>query len=129
MLTLANVMLWTPATVALLQGSPVGFQLKVRAGIGALVGAFGAFAGISLWLIRPMALRVTRVYLVLLGCAQLETLAMTQMLGPPTDVVHALVPRLAVEAAAGLGGVIFWWLYFSHSRRVKATYGPDAARA
>ena len=117
-------------TVSLADGAgatPVGRYLLILASLGVAVAAFGTFAGVRLWLVRPGALRVTRAYLIMLGALQVLTLVMTRMLGPPGEVAHALVPNQIMGGIGGLAGAVFWWLYFSHSKRVKATYTATGA--
>ena len=80
------------------------------------VAVFGAIAGLHLWSVRPRAVKLTRVYLVLLAILPLVNAG----LAAGFATTSALTPMMAVVMILGAA---FWWAYFSHSRRVKATYG------
>lgn len=99
-----------------------GIYIVLRATAGAVVSVFGALAGLYLWMLRPGALRLTRIYLVLLALLPLGQLAASILLPVPAGV-QLPAPSVQVPTALlGVAGAMFWWLYFSNSRRVRATY-------
>lgn len=108
--------------------SHVAAFLLMSGAASIVVAASGAYAGLRLWLVRSNALATVRVYLVILGIAGVFHAVLPGLL-LPIGLADQLLPHGVVRAVATAGGAAFWWLYFSHSRRVKATYGPRATAA
>jgi hypothetical protein len=94
------------------------------------VVAFGMVAGIRLWKVKPGAVALAKIYLVLnLAMAVVGTL-----LGPdfrPLYEAMARRPGVGMDLrlfqwigfAWGIVWFLIWFSYFSVSKRVKATYG------
>jgi hypothetical protein len=106
--------------------SNAGLYILARATAGAAVSAFGAIAGVYLWMLRPRALRLARVYLVLLALLPLGLLAAASLFPVPAGVKLPAPPVQVPTTLATVAGATFWWLYFSNSRRVRATYKSSA---
>ncbi len=90
-----------------------------------LLGAFSLYAGICLWRVRPNALRLVKVYFVLvLSIATLAILAsvVTTHSAPSSETPQT---NVLTDGARMLIGVAIWWSYFKKSKRVKATYGAN----
>jgi hypothetical protein len=96
---------------------------------GLLVVSLGAWAGVQLWRVSPGAIRLVRVYLIALGALPLVTAVLPMLLlgigdfGLFFDQVRTFASLQAVLGAA------VWWMYFSKSRRVQATWSAKAIRA
>jgi hypothetical protein len=90
--------------------------LIARTLLGFVVSATGLRAGLRRWRLHPRALITTRVYLVLLAIGGVVGLRLPSEFGFSITLSDLYVATVTVAGSA------FWLLYFSHSRRVKATY-------
>jgi hypothetical protein len=81
------------------------------------LSAFGFYAGVRLWSSSPNAPWIARIYLVMLGLVGLAGLALPRLFGLSLEYLQF---RLSLSSVVSAG---VWLVYFSHSRRVKATYG------
>jgi uncharacterized protein DUF2569 len=99
-----------------------GLYILLRAAAGAAVAAVGALAGVYLWMLRPGAVRLARIYLVLLALLPLGLLAVSSLFPVPAGVELPAPPVQVPTTLFSVAGATFWWLYFSNSRRVRATY-------
>jgi hypothetical protein len=88
--------------------------------IGVMI--FGFYAGITLYLIKPWAVKIAKIYLLSLLGYSFISILLPLFVGFPQDVVTPLME----EMAKGVGGpviyVLIWFLYLSKSKRVEATY-------
>ena len=75
--------------------------------------------GLSLWRVRPHALRWVRVYLVVGSCLMMIAGVQRQATYEPTSSSYEN------PVAGAVGYAITWWLYFRNSKRVKATFGRN----
>ncbi len=87
-----------------------------------LVTAFSIVAGIMLWTVRPKAVSVAKLYLVVLVVFSVLDLVLISGAGLPEPAASAAVN-------AGITGIfrsgiyaLIWFLYLSKSDRVHATY-------
>jgi hypothetical protein len=95
--------------------------------VGLALAGYGLFVGLRLWFVRPGAIRLVRVYLVVLGASQLVQLVFPYLVGLPSQLAQRVLAQQLPLALVTVGGSFFWWQYFSHSRRVRATYSPAQA--
>jgi hypothetical protein len=103
----------------------VASDTALEAVFNLLLGAFSLYAGICLWRVRPNALRLVKVYFVLvLSIATLAILAsvVTTHSAPSSETPQT---NVLTDGARMLIGVAIWWSYFKKSKRVKATYGAN----
>ena len=98
----------------------------VEAGFNLSLGTFSVYTGISLWRRTGNALRLVKIYfIVVLILAALAiasgimTLTATPASEPPSQ------DNLLTIGIRMLIGVAIWWSYFKKSKRVKATYGDN----
>ncbi len=103
-------------------GTFVAFNLA----LGVVVAGVGMYAGVRLWSLSPGALRVARAYLVLLGGVAVMQGVLPGVLGMPKQTLDDMVAHSVMLAIATAGSAAFWWLYLSHSRRVKATFDESS---
>lgn len=107
--------------LALIVASDTAFE----AVFNLLLGAFSAYTGICLWRVKPNALRMVKVYFVLvLSIATIAILAsvVTTHSAPSSETPQT---NVLTDGARMLIGVAIWWSYFKKSKRVKATYGAN----
>jgi hypothetical protein len=100
----------------------VALVLLLQLSLSLTVTALGVFTGLQLWRVRPGALRLTRAYLLALGALPLVTIGLPLALGVQADMDQRIVLLQNMTAASGVLSAVFWWIYFSSSRRVRATY-------
>lgn len=86
------------------------------------LAAFGVYAGIGLWRIRPGAVRVAKVYLACCVLYQLATIAIL-LAGMPSETHEAMAPDMVKDLARSLVFFGIWYSYLNKSVRVKNTYG------
>jgi hypothetical protein len=75
--------------------------------------------GLSLWRVRPHALRWVRVYLIVGSCLMMVAGLQRQTYGPTSSNLYENPVAVAVVY------VVTWWQYFRKSKRVKATFGSN----
>lgn len=76
--------------------------------------------GLSLWRVRPHALRWVRAYLIAGPC--LSMIAVYALQGQATYTTYEPTSNPVVAAVIF---VVTWWQYFRKSKRVKATFGRN----
>jgi hypothetical protein len=81
---------------------------------------FSLYAGISLWRIRPRAVKVTKIYLL---CLQAYALIMPFLMGlfsvRSEDMFFAGFVTITLRS---LFFVVIWYMYLVRSERVRATF-------
>ena len=77
--------------------------------------------GLSLWRVRPHALKWVRVYLIVGPCLGMIAGLQRQATYITYDPTQAATNPVAVAVTYA----ITWWLYFRKSKRVKATFGRN----
>ncbi len=86
--------------------------------------------GVSLWAVRRSALRLVKVFFISMLCVALLPLIGSLI----ASLSHQGLTRATgvspaddglTSAGQTFGYVATWWLYFSKSKRVKATYGAN----
>ncbi len=113
--------------------------------IGLGIVALSIYAGISLWSIRPGAVRLAKAYLIAhlmytIALAFECIIAMPLLLSSATgssspDVGGQLFFQLSMSlvaiqiAVSGVAHFTIWYLYLCKSKRVRATYSPSGIAA
>jgi hypothetical protein len=84
---------------------------------------FSVFAGVSLWSVRPTAVKIAKAYFIV-SFLLIVVLATARQL-PFTSPVAALaaIAVIGIQAIPVLVGCGLWYLYLTKSERVKATFG------
>ena len=79
--------------------------------------AFSIYAGISLWLVKPGAVQITKRFLwsYLAYCG--VTAILPFMAGLP-----AMIPEIITNTSRGAVFFAIWYSYLNKSKRVKATF-------
>ena len=97
--------------------------------LGVAIGVFGAYIGLQLWRVRPGAVHLTRVYLLLVIVIEFTGVGIPYLLGLPRELSRQLLWPNVSGATATAAVVGVWWLYFRRSKRVLATYGNAGPNA
>ncbi len=90
--------------------------------------AFSIYAGVSLWRIRPGAVRTAEIYLLCYLCYQGIAAVLPYLAGLPSLANRTMSAETAMQAVRALGYVGIWTLYLRKSERVRATYGPPTLK-
>ncbi len=98
--------------------------LSVRGLLFLGVAAFSFAAGVSLWMIKPGAVRFAKRFWLTFLCAHLGYFAFWAILTRPSRM-SAVAPMAWYHVAGPLLPYFLWTVYLEHSRRVRATYPPD----
>ena len=96
------------------------------AGFNLLLGAFAIYTGIALWRGATNALKLVKVYFVVVLIGATLVIASGILTAPAARVSQT--PSQDNPLTVGfrmLIGVAIWWSYFKKSKRVKATYGAN----
>jgi len=91
--------------------------------LGLALTAFSIYAGLSLWRIRPGAVRTAEIYLLCFLCYQGIAAVLPFMAGFPASANQALTESTAKNLTPALLYFGLWYSYLQKSQRVKATYG------
>ncbi len=84
--------------------------------------AFSIYAGISLWNIRPRAVKTAKTYLLSLLGYSILVIFLPFINGLPSEVNSQMVGLLIFSLVRTIIYIIVWYTYLSSSKRVKATY-------
>jgi len=79
---------------------------------------FSIYAGISLWKIRPRAVKIAKTFLLLCLVEPIISIWLPVLIGAGQE----LMIEVAKESYGPIFYVITWYSYLSKSKRVKATY-------
>jgi hypothetical protein len=96
------------------------------AGFNFLLGAFAIYTGIALWRVATNALRLVKVYFVVVLIVATLAIASGILTAPATRVSQTpSQDNFLTVGFRALISVVIWWSYFKKSKRVKATYGAN----
>jgi Protein of unknown function (DUF2569) len=84
--------------------------------------AFGIYAGLRLWLIRPNAVTTTKHALLVGLAADAVTTAIGLVAGPTPDAQGQLLRQLTIDLVPSFIFFTLCFAYLNRSRRVYATY-------
>lgn len=93
----------------------------IDSAVSFMIMAFSILAGVSLWSVRPNAVKIAKAYLIaLLVYSVLEIPLFIVTL--PSEASDAFMRQSTVAVVRTLLYVGLWYSYLSKSKRVKATY-------
>ncbi|MBU3978521.1 DUF2569 domain-containing protein [Patescibacteria group bacterium] len=98
-------------------------EILVNAGLA----VFSVYAGILLWQIRPEAVKVTKIFLIV-NWALRSMFAYWDIIRLITNKVASTSPQWLDASLSAIGPMIFlaiWMAYLDRSERVKETYRLD----
>jgi hypothetical protein len=84
---------------------------------------FAIYAGVSLWRIRPGALNLAKLFLVMVLVVSLAELLILLVLNVPAFYKDTLMPFAILDAVRAFIFFLLWFNYLDKSKRVLATYG------
>lgn len=97
----------------------------VETALNLLMMTFSIWAGVSLWKLKPNAVRIAKSYFV---TALIYSIAMpfilTGLVDLPSEMSRAVESEGAKQAGRGLMTSVIWLWYLGRSKRVRATYAP-----
>jgi len=79
-------------------------------------------AGISLWTIRPNAVKIAKNFLLIYLGYLVIAAFLPFLAGLPAEANKVMMPEITKSILRGLIYVAIWYLYLSVSKRVKQTY-------
>jgi hypothetical protein len=80
------------------------------------------YAGLALWRVTPGAVGIARKYLMAVFVYTVFAFFLPAMVGLPQDLAQEIAGSSFVAGMLTVSYAVIWFLYLSHSRRVKATY-------
>jgi len=86
-----------------------------------VIMALGIFAGVSLWAVKPNAVQVAKLYLVVLAVYSVLEVPL-YMAALPSSATDAFTAKCTMSVLRTLFYVGLWFAYLTKSKRVKATY-------
>jgi hypothetical protein len=107
--------------------SPVGLMIGVDSLVRLSLAAFGVVCGALLWVRYLRAVAMVRYFLVLFPLGHLLLVTLPFAFALPTNGRMHIAGIYMYRAGMAVPATIFWFLYFKHSRRVKATYGTKSS--
>ena len=87
-----------------------------------VVMAFSVYAGVSLWRVKPGAVRTAKRYLLCLLAYVAVASILPFMAGLPSDVNEVLIAEVIKGASRQVSYVAIWYAYLNKSKRVMATF-------
>ena len=95
-------------------------------GFNFLLGAFAIYTGVALWRVATNALRLVKVYFVVVLIVATLAIASGILTAPATRASQTpSQDNFLTVGFRALISVAIWWSYFKKSKRVKATYGAN----
>jgi len=101
----------------------------VDAVLSAGLMAFSMYAGISLWTIRPGAVKIAKTYLLCLLGYQVIAAVLPFTAGLPSAANQYLIASAAQDTFKTIIYFGVWYSYLCQSERVRATYAQSEAEA
>jgi Protein of unknown function (DUF2569) len=90
--------------------------------------AFGVVVAITLWKVRtPFAVKLTKAYLIANPVILLLDALVFQLSDLPPEIQNSILREGLFQAAVITVVCLIWFLYFTKSERVRATYYEDIA--
>ncbi len=90
------------------------------------IAGYSVVAGARLWLVKPQAVRFARRYLLVFLCAHLGYFSLWAVVVRPTHLSTSLAVMISNHVAGPVPFYFLWTVYLEHSKRVRATYDPEA---
>ena len=95
--------------------------INIAVGLGLI--CFSVYAGLSLWKVRPNAVRTAKTYLLALAISSITLTCLPLIAGLPEQANTAMLQVLPLEILKLLVYPTVWYLYLNKSKRVATTYG------
>jgi hypothetical protein len=90
--------------------------------------AFGVAVGISLWKMRnPFSVKLTKAYLIANPVVLVLDAVVFKFSDLPPDIQDSIMQKGLIQVGAITIVCLIWFLYFTRSERVQATYYDDIA--
>jgi hypothetical protein len=118
-----NLTILTPLVVLVQMGALSG-RIYSYARINASRALYGIVVGIALWMKRPIAIFLLRIYFILTAAVMVVSFLRLVAFAQRTHVSVLLV-RGAIPVMTGCGIALLWFAYFRKSVRVRNTYGAN----
>ena len=90
-----------------------------------IIGAFGVYAGYSLWRVRPNAVKTAKLALALFVVQASAPFVLLYLSKIPESMQAEMIPELVRPTLKTLFFVVSWFTYLSRSDRVRATYAES----
>jgi len=122
--TVANIARGFSAASRLADRLP-GFMtaMAIDSVLAVLIMALGIFAGASLWAVKPHAVRLAKLYLILVPvCTVLEVVVSLAILPSRATATFTFIEKSTISVLGSLFYAWLWSSYLKESKRVKATY-------
>ncbi len=92
----------------------------------ALLVGFSIFAGYRLWAVRPNAVGIARIFLIIaLAYSVVSFVLIFTAAGLPTFLIKAILPAMIRDMVLHSSIVVAWIVYLCISRRVAITYARN----
>jgi hypothetical protein len=118
-----NLTILTPLVVLAQMGALAG-RIHSYDMINASRALYGIVVGLALWMKRPIAIFLLRIYFILTAATMVISLLRLVAFAQRTHVSVLLVQG-AIPVMAGCGIALLWFAYFRKSVRVRNTYGAN----
>ncbi|MBP1732269.1 MAG: hypothetical protein H6Q55_2698 [Deltaproteobacteria bacterium] len=113
----------TDAAKPLFDQYPGLLRLVVVSGVCRLAIAVSSiYAGLALWRVTPGAVGIARKYLMAVFLYTVFAFFLPAVVGLPEDLAQEIAGSSFVAGTLTISYAVIWFLYLSHSRRVKVTY-------
>lgn len=89
--------------------------------------SFSVYAGVSLWRVRPGAVKLAKTFLLAGVVYVLVAPLFTLFAGLPAGAAVSALPDAYVGAVRSLAYYAIWFNYLNTSKRVQATFGTQKA--
>ncbi len=116
----------TPAFEAMFPTTATIIGIEKAFSIGLL--AFGVAVAISLWKIHtPFSVKLTKIYLIANPVFMLSDSLVYQLSDLPAELQDSIMREGLLQAGVVAIVCLIWFLYFTKSERVRATYYDNVA--
>jgi undecaprenyl pyrophosphate phosphatase UppP len=114
----------TPAFEAIFPTATTLIGIEKAFSIG--LAAFGVAVGISLWKMRnPFSVKLTKAFLIANPVIMALDAIVFKFSDLPPDIQDSIMQKGLIQAGAVAIVCLIWFLYFTKSERVRATYYGD----
>jgi len=102
--------------------------IGIEKGVNIGLLAFGLVVGFMLWKVRtPFSVKLTKIYLIVNPIIVFLDAIALKFTDVPPSVLDELMPKAWIEVGVVTVICLIWFLYFTRSERVRATYYDEVA--